>query len=99
MHRTRYTLPHLAALAALLMLIVLTAWPLYPTHGATAPVLPPTPPSIYSKMPRINPGAIRPNAFAAKPANTPDLDVQYIARTPCYKWCWQGIQSCTGVKL
>jgi CARDB len=54
----------------------------------------------FYRLVRPNAGVIRRNTITQTTATLPDLDVQFIDRTPRYKWCFiTPSNPCTGVKL
>jgi hypothetical protein len=90
-----------AALGLALIILVVSGAPPAPVQHANAQSgsVPTPPPDEFYRLVRPNAGVIRRNIVVQPAATIPDLDVQFIDRTPRYKWCWVGVQNCTGVKL
>lgn len=57
------------------------------------------PPDEFYQLVRPNASVVRSNTVVQTSATLPDLDVQYIDRTPRYKWCDDSVMNCSGVKL
>jgi hypothetical protein len=87
---------------ALLTLFTLGGPPSAPVQRATAQSgsSPATPPDEFERLKRPNAGVVHRNTITQTAATLSDLDVQYIGRTPRYKWCFiTPSNPCTGVKL